>query len=114
MYIGGLGTNLLRGRGWLEMAELPTFKVSFRGRVKISSSLPLINFCFYFLWYTDLEIGFDKTEVTVIEGETVLLNASFKNNISFVDYGGSGFSVYIYDEGNVTGIAKYVLRTLQS
>ena len=63
-----------------------------------------INFRYLFSKYTDVEIGFDKTEVTVIEGETILLTASFKNNISSTDYGGSGFSVYVYDKGNITGI----------
>ena len=58
---------------------------------------------FYFLYCADLEIGFDKTEVTVVEGEMVLLNASFKNNVTSKDYAGSGFSVYVYDEENVTG-----------
>ena len=50
-----------------------------------------------------MEIGFDKTEVTVVEGEVVSLNASFKNNITSKNYAGSGFSVYIRDEKNVTG-----------
>ena len=48
----------------------------------------------------------------MIEGETVVLSASFKNNISSTDYRGSGFSVYIYDEGNVTGM--FALDILQS
>ena len=56
-----------------------------------------------------MEIGFDKTEVTVVEGETVLLNASFKNNITSMDYAGLGFSVFIYDEGNATGMCIIML-----
>ena len=51
----------------------------------------------------DVEIGFDKAGVTVIEGETALLNAPFKNNITAMDYAGYGFSVYIYDKENATG-----------
>ena len=57
-----------------------------------------------------MEIGFDKTKVTVVEGETVLLNASFKNNITAMDYAGLGFSVFINDEGNATG--KYIYMHL--
>jgi hypothetical protein len=48
-----------------------------------------------------VEIGFDEAEVTVVEGEIALLSASFKNNITSMDYAGSGFSVYT---GNATGI----------
>lgn len=50
-----------------------------------------------------MEIGFDKAEVIVVEGETAVLSAPFKNNITSVDYAGLGFSVYIHDEKNITG-----------
>ena len=54
---------------------------------------------------TDAVIGFDQTEVTVVEGEEVTLTTSFKNNVTAQTYLRSDFFTISTQqgEGNATG-----------
>ena len=55
---------------------------------------------------TDAKVGFDTTEVTVVEGETVTLTTSLKNNLTLEDYHRYSQSFTISTQqggGNATG-----------
>ena len=70
---------------------------------------------------TDAVIGFEQTEVTVIEGEDAILTTFFRANQSNVDYRGELFTVFSQvGKGNATGkatqtdhapIAKIILKS---
>ena len=53
---------------------------------------------------TDVTIGFDQTEVTVIEGEIVTLTTSFKNITPSVYLLSGLFEIFTsHSKGNATG-----------
>ena len=57
-------------------------------------------------YYTDAVIGFEQTEVTVIEGEDAFLTTFFRSNDTSVDYHGGFFTVFSQvGKGNATGMA---------
>ena len=44
-----------------------------------------IQYLYIFFLHADFELGFDDTEISVVEGETVFLNVSFKDNFTLTN-----------------------------